>query len=285
MPGPFAGMNPFLESLETWPAFHRQMMAALHQDLVPRLRGHYQARIGERRYTAEPAPGIPGTGVERREEYIEIYGANDGGLVTLVDVVSPANKTSDFGRRAYLHTRQQAKDLKANLVEIDLVLQGQPTLDYPREGLPDWDYAVTVSRSVEPDRLEIYTATLHKRLPCFRLPVVAMSPDIVVDLQNVFMFTYERGGFAGHVDYRREPDGGLKDATRRRLRELLDLATQPAETGFTHDEIALAAYFLWKEQGCPEGCADEHWQLAIRRLKQGRGVSGRLTTPPPITPG
>jgi hypothetical protein len=272
-------MNPFLECPGIWPAFHHQLVAALHQDLVPKLGEHYEARIGERRYTAEPAPGAPGTGVKQCEEYVEIHKANGGGLVTLVDVVSPPNKTTESGRWAYLDTRQRARDLKANLVDLDLVLQGQPTLDYSPEGLPDWDYAVTVSRSMEPDRLEIYTATLHKRLPRFRLPVVAMNPDIVIDLQNMFMLAYERGGFAGQIDYRYEPDGGMKNTSRRRLRELFNLTTQPTETGFTHDEIALAAYFIWKEQGCPEGRADQHWRLAIERLKQDRKVSGQLTTP------
>ena len=38
------------------------------------------------------------------------------------------------------------------LVEIDLVLQGQPLWDYSRAGLPDWDYAVTVARATQPER-------------------------------------------------------------------------------------------------------------------------------------
>ena len=59
-------------------------------------------------------------------------------------------------------------------------------LDYAREGLPDWDYAVTVTRATQPDRFEIYTATLQKRLPRFRLPLASDDRDMVVDLQTIY---------------------------------------------------------------------------------------------------
>ncbi len=37
--------------------------------------------------------------------------------------------------------------------------------------------------------------------------------------------------------------------------------TRPA-----HDQIALRAYLTWIAEGCPEGCADEHWYRAEREL-------------------
>ena len=70
--------------------------------------------------------------------------------VTVIDVVSPANKLTPQGREAYLETRRRAKLRGANVVEIDLCLQGEPMLDYSREGLPEWDYAVTVTRASSP---------------------------------------------------------------------------------------------------------------------------------------
>ena len=35
----------------------------------------------------------------------------------------------------------------------------------------------------------------------------------------------------------------------------------------THDEIALCAYEIWKQKGCPPGSAVENWLEAERRLK------------------
>jgi hypothetical protein len=258
-------MDPFLESPDLWPAFHHEMMAALSDIL--KLGERYQVRIAERRYPSD----LPDGG-EQREEYIEIHQANTGNLVTLVDLVSPANKTTDAGRRAYLHTRQQANEAKANLVEIDLVLQGQPTLDYSRKDLPVWDYAVTVTRTTYPGRYEIYTATWEKRLPRFRVPLASDDRDGVVDLQVAFTKAFQQGGFAGKIHYRPEAIAGLKEAHRRELAERLGWPIPLAEAAWTHEDIQLAAYYIWKEQGCPEGRAEEHWRLAIEHLQQRRRV-------------
>lgn len=214
-------MDPFLENADTWPVFHHELVTALHKVLMPMLNRPYESRIGARRYLAEPVPGALSTRVEQHEEYVELYKANAGGLITLVDVISPANKLTDSGKRAYMHTRQQAKDSSANCVEIDLVLQGQPILEYSREGMPDFDYSVTVVRPLPPERFEIWIGMLDKRLPRFRVPTIATDRDIIVDLQSVFTQAYQQGGFAGRVDYRQEPDWRLKDSSRNRFSEII----------------------------------------------------------------
>src|SRR4051794_34536682 len=98
---------------------------------------------------------------EHAEEFIEIRQRTDGRLVTLVDFVSPWNKTTATGRGAYMDKRKEARAAAASIVEIDLVIQGQPMLDYSRDGLPEWDYAVTVTRCSQPERYEIYTSTIQ----------------------------------------------------------------------------------------------------------------------------
>src|SRR5207302_9295148 len=135
--------------------------------------------------------------------YIEVRQRSASRLVTLLELVSPANKTTQQGRAGYLDKRREGRSAGANLVEIDLVLQGQPTLDYSRDGLPDWDYAVTVTRSTQPERYEIYTTTLQKRLPRFRLPLAADDRDTVVDLHDVFRRCYDQGDFGSQIDYQR----------------------------------------------------------------------------------
>src|SRR5215471_16491621 len=205
MPSPFPGMDPYLEDDALWPAFHHQLVLCLYQILLPGLVDRYRARVAQRHYTTEQALFTSVVREEHHEDYIEVRQRSDGRIITLVDVVSPANKVSVAGRSAYLDKRREAKSANANLVEIDLVLQGQPTLEYSRDGLPDWDYAVTVTRSTQPERYEIYTATLQKRLPRFRLPLAADDRDTVLDLQAVFTRCYDQASFCAKIDYGRDP--------------------------------------------------------------------------------
>jgi len=221
MPSPFPGMDPYLENEALWPAFHHQLVMCLYQVLLPGLVDHYRARVAQRHYCTEQALFTSVLREEHHEDYIEVRQRGDGRLVTLLEVVSPGNKTTDQGRTAYLNRRREGKNARANLVEIDLVLQGQPTLDYSREGLPDWDYAVTVTRAMAAERHEIYTATLQKRLPRFRLPLSADDKDTVLDLQTAFTRCYDQGGFAAKIDYGRDPAVPLAEDDRRWIGDVL----------------------------------------------------------------
>jgi uncharacterized protein DUF4058/DUF2934 family protein len=261
MPGPFPGMDPYLEDAALWPAFHHQLVTCLYQILLPGLVDRYRARVFQRHYTVGPGDD------ERHEDYIEIRQRDDGRPVTLLEVVSPANKTTAAGRAAYLDRRRRAKDAGANLVEIDLVLQGQPTLDYSRDGLPDWDYAVTVTRSTHAERYEIYTSTLQKRLPRFRLPLASDDRDAVLDLHTALTGCYDEGGFAAKIDYQRDPPIPLKDEDRRWLDDIL-IRQNLRGPRPSHEDIARAAYNLWEQEGRPHGHDREHWQRAIEQLRR-----------------
>jgi hypothetical protein len=214
-------MDPYLEDEALWPVFHHQLVLCLYQILLPGLVDRYRARVGQRHYTTEQALFTSVVREEHHEDYIEIRQRTDGRLVTLIDVVSPGNKTTGTGRNAYLEKRKEGRAANANLVELDLVLQGQPTLEYSRDGLPDWDYAVTVTRSTQPERYEIYTATLQKPLPRFRLPLSADDRDTVLDLRTAFTRCYDQGGFAGKIDYARDPATPLSAEDRHWLEEIL----------------------------------------------------------------
>jgi len=221
MPSPFPGMDPYLEEDKLWPAFQHHLVMSLYQLLLPGLADRYRARVGQRHYVTEQILFTSIQREEHQEEYVEIRQRSDGRLVTLLDVASPANKTTPAGRRVYLDKREEGKKANANLVEIDVVLQGQPMLEYSRDGLPDWDYAVTVTRARQPERYEIYTATLQKKLPRFRLPLAADDRDHVLDLHIAFSRCYDQGGFDAQIDYERDPTIPLCDEDKRWLDELL----------------------------------------------------------------
>jgi hypothetical protein len=214
-------MDPFLECDALWKPFHHQLIGGLYQILLPNLVDRYRARVVARQYVTEMPLFTSVVREDHVEEYIEIRNRNDGRLVTLVDAVSIVNKSTSAGRNAYLDKRREARSAGASIVEIDLVLQGQPMLDYSRDGLPDWDYAVTVTRAAQPERYEIYTATIQKRLPKFKLPLSQDDRDTVVDLQAAFARCFDHGNFAALIDYAQPPASIRDEDDRRWIDQLL----------------------------------------------------------------
>ena len=221
MPSPFPGMDPYLESESLWPIFQHQLVAALYQILLPGLVDRYRARISERRYTTSQPLFTSVLQQEHLEESIEIRHRSDGRLVTRIEVISPGNRTTTIGRASYLASRRDARNQGASLVEIDLVLQGKPMLDYSREGLPVYHFALPVTRSTHPDSYEIYTTTLQKRLPRFKIPLADDDRDAVLDLQAAFTRSYDQAKLDERIDYRLEPPVPLDDDDRRWLAEWL----------------------------------------------------------------
>jgi hypothetical protein len=216
-------MDPYLEHPKIWSSFQHQLLACLYQILLPGLVDRYRARVGSRSYISEMPLFTSIIREEYTEEFIEIRTRSDNRLVTLLEVVSPANKTTAAGRQTYLDKRKEAVMQKAGVVEIDLVLQGKPTLTYSREGLPEFDHAVSVTRATAPDRYEIYTATIQKRLPKFKLPLAPDDRDALLDLQAAFGRAYDLGGFSSMINYKGSPppDVPLTDANKAWIDDLL----------------------------------------------------------------
>jgi hypothetical protein len=216
-------MDPYLEEPKLWPGFQHQLLACLYQILLPGLVDRYRARVGTRTYVSEMPLFTSIIREEYTEEFIEIRTRSDNRLVTLLEVVSPANKTTPAGRQAYLEKRKEATAQRAGIVEIDLVLQGKPTLNYSRDGLPEFDHAVSVTKATAPDRYEIYTATLQKRLPKFKLPLAPDDKDALLDLQGAFSRAYDLGGFHSVIDYKKAPpaDVPLSDTYKTWIQDML----------------------------------------------------------------
>ncbi len=258
MVSPFPGMDPYLEECGRWPCFRQTLLKRVCELLQPKIEAHYETAVCERRYGAQE---------EFREEYVVIRRRNEESLVTVLDFVSPDNKTTSAGRDAYLNTRRESKKAGANLVEIDLVLQGQPTIDHCRDGLPRWNYAVTVTPAAPPDRHEIYTSTLEKRLPRFKLPLAAPDRDVVIDLQAAFARCYDQLELTKLIDYQRDPALLLTEEDRGCVDTLLrQMGFREADP--PHERIAALAYSIWQREGCPTGRHQQHWFMAVEELKQ-----------------
>src|SRR5205823_8628831 len=123
MASPFLGMDPYLEDEKRWPTFQPLVVHALYQMLLPGLMDRYRARVGEREYASEEALFTSIVKTEHKESFIEVRQRTDGRLITLIEVISPANKLTAEGRRLYVERRDEVRRMNTNIVEIDLVLQ------------------------------------------------------------------------------------------------------------------------------------------------------------------
>lgn len=245
MPGPFPGMDPYLEHPVLWPGVHQGLIGNARAALNAILPPQYVADMGERLYIVQPersiypdvlvlehpSAGAPveqaagGTAVavasdppwvvtiapaEMREVFIEILAvADQSRVVTVIEVLSPSNKTAGSeGRTLYLTKQQENLESQTHLIELDLLHQGEHTAAPPQWKLLERgrsDYLVSLHRGGQGARYEVWAIPLRQRLPRIHVPLAGGDPDVVLDLQVIFDRCYDEGGYARRLDYRREP--------------------------------------------------------------------------------
>ena len=243
MPSPFPGMDPYLEDPAFWQDFHSRFINACSEVLSEHLPDGYEARIDERLRlvehrtevtrlpdvavthdpkmersfgarstgsvaTLEPVSIPMATQIEEvRDTWIEILNRPDRSLVTIIEILSPTNKTGD-GFSEYRLKRRDILGQHAHLVEIDLLLGGR-RLEL-QANLPRGDYYAYVTRD-QPDRIvDVYTWSLRDKLPTIPVPLKAPDPDIGLNIAEVFAITYERGRYARSLRYNAPPAGPLE---------------------------------------------------------------------------
>lgn len=240
MPSPFPGMDPYIERREIFPDFHDRFITYLCAALTPLLRPRYVALTADRLYVVEAARAIypdvavvkprreRGAGaaalaeVDRpavfgletvREPYIQIVEpAAKNRVVTAIEVLSPENKEAGQGRVSYLQKRGEFWEAGANLVEVDLLRAGEPTVQTPiekLESLRPWHYLVVVTRR-HPPQEEVYAVPLQNRLPRIAVPLENEVADVPLDLQAVFTRCWDEGPYPDLLNYDGPPPGKLK---------------------------------------------------------------------------
>lgn len=230
MPSPFPGMNPYLEQNDAWEDFHDRFIVACAERLDPLVGINYLVKIEarlyvhelsaeERRYfgradvglTGPPAasasaPGAPALTAPvhltlpavdvQRHSWLEIFDRRHRRVVTVIELLSPANKTPGPDRDDYLTKRAQFLFSQAHLVEIDLRRGGER----PRPpGLPRCDYYVLISRVEDRPRLDMWPIGLRERLPVVPIPLAAPDADVVLDLQELLNRVYDAAGYAKYI--------------------------------------------------------------------------------------
>ena len=247
MPSPFPGMNPYLEHPSEWPTMHFYLIAGIGRSLSAQVPEHYEVRpememliheasADERRRLVGradvglSAPKVDGGGTAvapalapaaaptyatldlavttEIHRWLEVREFERGELVTVIELLSPSNKTSD--RAEYIQKRRRLMYDKVNFVEIDLLrLAGRMPLD----GLPPCDYCLAVARPAERPRIGVWPLMLRDPLPVLPIPLRPPDADVFLDLPALLDDAYDGGGLARSA-YRHAPDPPLPEADR-----------------------------------------------------------------------
>lgn len=254
MPSPFPGMDPYLEDPTIWSECHDRLGVSLGTALNRLLPRGYVARLG--RYVwvhdastatsvllgepddfvtgpseAAPAAHPPARSatatatvvfaVRRRRgnRFVRIIDPRSRRVVTVVEILSPANKKGDY-RRAYRRKREEYLARGVHLVEMDFLRQGR-RLALGQPAPPRSDYYVLVCRAAATPHGEIWSLSVRDSLPTIPIPLDPDKPDVQLPLRPSFDQVYEEARFAEEIDYSQPPQPPLREPDASWARDLL----------------------------------------------------------------
>ena len=255
---PFPGMNPYLERNSLWTDVHLELMRSIRLALTNTVTPRYYVAVEERTYIAAADPQSyvgrpdvalvgPPTSVlagvaasptnghalsvivpvseEVNERYLEIRESATNRIITVIEILSPANKAKGEGRRVYEEKRRIVLDSATNLVEIDLLRGGEPMTSYPQT---DSDYRILVSRKWERPRSVLYPFNLSQAIPPIPIPLQKGEREPGLALGELLPRIYDEVRYDLRIDYAAPPpppnltdeqdvwlDGMLRDASLR----------------------------------------------------------------------
>lgn len=250
-------MDPYLE--QHWRDVHQSLVIYARDAIQGQLPGDLIARVEERvfvdapessrsvypdvrvvetggRESAAASTALAGVAVPLvvvvddepvSEGYIEILEIGSGNrVITMIEVVSPTNKTAGEGRRLYRKKQRECRRAKVSLVEIDLIRAGRWVLAIPKDLIPlshRSQYQVCIRRGWRANAFEVYKVPLREKLPTIQVPLRRSDPDVKVDLQGIFDQAYRNGRY-DTLDYAADPNPPLKSADAAWANELLKAA-------------------------------------------------------------
>lgn len=152
-----------------------------------------------------------------RHQFVEIRDPTRGHhLITLIEIASPSNKKSGVDRDVYLNKQREILSSDANLIELDLLRNGERLLPnlFLRDVLarlePAPDYLVLVNRFWQ--RLggdlgvQVFPVLVTEMLPVIPVPLRHEEPEVPLDLQFVMNRAYDSGPYRrGAIDYNQPP--------------------------------------------------------------------------------
>jgi hypothetical protein len=252
MPSPFPGMDPYLESW-IWADFHATLITATRAQINAKLPRRYLANTelyvwregpsenerlllgGPDIHAVEKSPaGTKGPpvatvvppvttilpGVERKQRYVRIVDESGRRIVTVIEILSPSNKTAHESGEAYRYKREEYIASGVNLVEIDLLRAGvRPPLGDPAPSIPD--YYALVSRAWQRPQLDVWPFSVRDPLPHIPVPLDPEEPEVLLDMGAAFARAFEEGRYEEQVDYSKPPKPAFREPDATWARELL----------------------------------------------------------------
>ncbi len=251
MPSPFPGMDPYLEA--HWRDVHARLIIYACDALQGVLPGALRARVEESVLLETPMgqgdhPLFPDVrvveyaskrGLKTRSEagavvaeplvveaepelatetLIEIIDRASGNrVVTVIEFLSPSNKSPGPNREQYLRKQREVCSSDANLVEIDLNRFGTHTLAFSLAHLKAQDrtaYMVCVRRAEIRGKADVYPMPLWERLPTVKIPLRPGDADVPLDLQTLVELCYRNGAYEGTLNYAIDCDPPLTGADK-----------------------------------------------------------------------
>ena len=253
MPSPFPGMDPYLEDPAVWPDVHHELISTIRELLNQKIRPKYIARVEERLYMEsdddperqfQRVPDVnieiaSGRGLKSangavaiaepviipqsdpiRERRVEIQEVATREVVTVIELLSPSNKTEGTaGRQSYLDKRDEVMASAANWVEIDLLRTGKPPPTRPR--FARHQYLVYSSPVDLRPKAKAWPMHLHEPLLVVGIPLRSPDPDAPLDLRAALDLAYDRAAYDATVNYRKPPTPPLPPQLSRWANKLL----------------------------------------------------------------
>jgi hypothetical protein len=153
--------------------------------------------------------------------WIEIR-ADSGDLITVIEVTSPANKTSS-GRATFEQKVANFLHGGVSVMEIDLIRGGRAARDARIGNWPEDPCQIIVDRGSRTGLTEVYPCPLREPIPVVRVPLRRGEPDAALDVQALIDRCYARGRY-WKLKYQQSPVPELGEAdliwAQARLREV-----------------------------------------------------------------
>jgi hypothetical protein len=150
----------------------------------------------------EPAVEVANPLPEAPQLSIEVRDVAQRRLVTLIEILSPANKHSQ-GTLEYFERRMRLLQTDTHLLEIDLLRDGARILLMAEP--PPAPYYVYLSRTERRPYTQIWPAPLRQRLPVVPVPLLHPDPDVILDLQVAVDACFALVGYERLLDYADPP--------------------------------------------------------------------------------
>jgi uncharacterized protein DUF4058 len=262
---PFPGMDPWLELPALWQDVHNRLVTAIADDLASKVAPKYFVGVAQHAYVtstagdaavirpdvlvrrtasrkrvpAVVAPAPAGVGViemdielpmeiQVEQWYLEVRLVGTRKLVTVIEVLSPWNKSAGPGRREYLKKRRHILKTRTSLVEIDLLRTGRAMPMTARQPVES-DYRIVVGRGASRPRGRLYAFGVRQPIPPIPIPLLPKDPEPSFDLNAVLHALYERARFDLVLDYSKPPVPPLVEEDAAWAREIF--AGKVAATG------------------------------------------------------